>query len=212
VFSLIDGGLIAERIEALGIRVTGMHMLIGRPSIYALFSLTSQLRDYRPDVVHTWLYHADLLGGLAARFAGVRHVIWHMHNSDLSPLRVRRQTRAVVRVCAWLSYLVPSVIVSCSESGARPHIARVDAQKNHPGFFEAVRLFFERGGDADFLFVEGDVTADHWLLPGLRDATGRLARVVLAGPREDAPRIVASLDVLTSSSSGLPSSEGSRRY
>ena len=249
VFSLIDGGPIADRIESLGVKVTGLHMLAGRPSVTALLSLAAELREYRPAIVHTWMYHADLMGGVAAKLAGVRHVVWHLHNSDLSPQRVRLMTRLVVRLCAVLSYVVPDVIVSCSEAAVRTHrargysarrftvipnavdtnrfepsasaraaireefgfsdqrllvglVARIDVQKNHRGFFEAVRVFFERGGDADFLLVGRGVTSDHWQLPGWREATGHPERIVLAGPREDVPRVMAALDVATSSSLG----------
>lgn len=249
VFSLIDGGPIAERIEALGIPVTGMHMLAGRPSLSALFGLASRLRHYRPDVVHTWMYHADLMGGVAAKLAGVRRVIWHLHNSDLSPQRVRGMTRWVVKALAVLSRWIPETVISCSEAAVRVHsalgyaaekfvvipngvdtgrfvpspearaevreelgigaerpliglVARVDSQKNHHGFFRAVRLFFERGGDADFLLVGRDATPEHWQLPGWRDETGRPERILLAGPRDDVPRVMTALDVATSSSLG----------
>ena len=249
VYALIDGGPVAERIAAQGIPVTGLHMRAGRPGIRPLFRLMSELRDYRPAIVHTWLYHADLLGGVAAKLAGVRHVVWHLHNSDLSPQRVRLMTRVVVRTCALLSRWVPDVILSCSEAGVRTHvargyaadrflvvpngidsdrfspspeardsvreefgyppqapliglIARVDPQKNHRGFFEAVRLFFERGGNAEFLLAGRDVTPSHWQLPVWAQATGHADRITLAGPRADIPRLMAGLDVATSSSLG----------
>jgi glycosyltransferase involved in cell wall biosynthesis len=249
VYSLISGGPVAERIEALGIRVTGLQMQVGRPSIRSLLSLTAYLREYRPAIVHTWLYHADLMGGIAAKMARVPHVIWHLHNSDLSPDRVRRMTRLVVKACALLSHWIPDVILSCSEAAVRAHraqgyaadrfvvvpngvdterfvpsvearaairaefgfsdercliglVARIDPQKNHRGFFEAARVFFERGGDADFLLVGRDVTPDHWQLPGWRDQTGHPERIVLAGRRTDVPRVMAALDVATSSSLG----------
>jgi hypothetical protein len=112
VFSLIDGGPIADRIRSLGIEVHGLHMVAGRPSVRALLDLAGRLKEYRPAVVHTWMYHADLLGGLAARLAGVRHVVRHLHNSDLSPERVRPMTRAVVRLCGLLSRWIPDVILS----------------------------------------------------------------------------------------------------
>lgn len=249
VFALIDGGPIAARIEALGIRVTGLHMSAGRLAVRPLFNLVAEFRAYRPDVVHTWLYHADLLGGVAAKLARVPHIIWHLHNSDLSPERVRSMTRAVVRVCAILSHWIPDLVLSCSHAAVRSHgalgysakrfmvipngvdthrfapsaearisvrkefglpgesqliglVARVDSQKNHRGFFDAVRIFFERGGDANFLLVGRDVTEGHWQLPGWRDETGQPGRIVLAGPRDDAARLMAALDVLASSSLG----------
>ena len=81
-------------------------------------------------------------------------------------------------------------------------IARVDPQKNHRGFFDAVRLFFERGGNAEFLLAGRDVTPDHWQVPVWAQATGHADRITLAGPRTDVPRIMAGLDVETSSSLG----------
>ncbi len=249
VYALIDGGPVAERIAALGIPVTGLHMQAGRPGIRPLFRLVSELREYRPAIVHTWLYHADLLGGVAAKLAGVPHVIWHLHNSDLSPQRVRLMTRVVVRTCALLSHWIPDVIVSCSEAGVRTHkargyaadrfllipngvdtecfspspearvsmreefgyapaspviglIARVDPQKNHQGFFRAVRVFFERGGDAEFLLAGRGVTSDHWQLSAWADETGHTDSITFAGARNDVPRLIAGLDLLTSSSLG----------
>lgn len=249
VFALIDGGPIADRIAALGIAVAGLHMQAGRPRVRSLLRLAQLLRGYRPDIVHTWLYHADLIGGLAAKLAGVRHVIWHLHNSDLSPQRVRLMTRVVVRVCAVLSYWIPEVILSCSEAAVGQHtargysakklvvvpngvdtgrfapsagsrravrtelglvddrplvglVARVDPQKNHRGFLEAVKLFFDGGGDADFLLVGRDVTPEHWQLPGWCDETGHPERIILGGPRNDVPRLMAAFDVATSSSLG----------
>ena len=249
VYALIDGGPVAERIASLGIPVTGLHMQAGRPSIVPLFTLVSELRDYKPAIVHTWLYHADLLGGVAAKLAGVPHVMWHLHNSDLSPQRVRLMTRLVVRACAVLSHWIPDVIVSCSEAGVRTHkargyaanrflvvpngvdterfspspearasmreefgfardrpvigmVARIDPQKNHRGFFDAVCLFFERGGDAEFVLAGRDVTADHWQLSVWAQQTGHIDRITLVGRRADVPRLMVGLDVLTSPSLG----------
>lgn len=249
VFSLIDGGEIADRIEAMGIEVTGLHMLAGRPSGSALLALAGHFRRFQPDLVHTWLYHADLLGSLAAKMAGVPRVVWHLHNSDLSPERVRLMTRLVVRVCALLSYWIPEVILSCSEAGIREHrargyasermrflpngvdaavfspseesrasvreefglgnerplvgmVARVDAQKNHQGFLDAARLFFARGGDAEFLLVGRGVVDGNLELSEWRDATGRPERIHFAGPRTDVSRIMAAFDIATSASLG----------
>lgn len=122
VFTLIDGGAIAERLQAAGVSVTGLHMEAGRPSISALVRLATLLRAYRPGIVHTWMYHADLLGGIAARLAGVRRVIWHLHNSDLSPERVRLMTRLVVRLNSLLAPLIADVVLSCSKTAAAAHV------------------------------------------------------------------------------------------
>jgi glycosyltransferase involved in cell wall biosynthesis len=44
--------------------------------------LHGALRDLKPDIVHTHLIHADVLGLVAAKLAGVKRVITGRHNDD----------------------------------------------------------------------------------------------------------------------------------
>ncbi len=122
VVSLTTEGEIGPRIAALGIPVAALGMNAGRPSLSALLQLVSLLRRTRPDLVHTWMYHADLLGGLAARAAGVPSVAWCIRNSALAPATTKSSTRLVMRTCAKLSRRVPDRIVSCSEAARDLHV------------------------------------------------------------------------------------------
>ena len=70
VVSLTTKGEIGPLIEALNIPVYALGMKPGFFSLIKLPHLVQYLRELKPDVVHTWMYHADLLGGLAARLAG----------------------------------------------------------------------------------------------------------------------------------------------
>jgi hypothetical protein len=63
VISLSTSGELAPRIEALGIPVVTVGMEPGLPSPSSFIRLVKMLSHLRPDVVHTWMYHADLLGG-----------------------------------------------------------------------------------------------------------------------------------------------------
>jgi glycosyltransferase involved in cell wall biosynthesis len=123
VISLLGGEVMVELvpgIEAMGIEVVTLGMG-GVPSPPAVARLVRQIRRLRPDVVQTWMYHADLLGGLAARLATRAPLVWGLHNSDLDKDRARRSTRAIARGCAVLSHRLPRRIVSCSEAAARIH-------------------------------------------------------------------------------------------
>ena len=122
VVSLGDGGLFGPRLEQLGVEVVplGMHPRV--PSPLALLRLVRLLQRWRPQLVQTWMYHADLLGGLAARCAGVP-VCWGIRQSDLSPLVNKASTRVIARLCAMLSRRVPARIVSCSQRAADVHRA-----------------------------------------------------------------------------------------
>ena len=80
---------IARRLEALGVRITVIERSSMRFPMF-LLALTRFLRRQRPDLVHAFLAgSASTWGRLAARLAGVPHVIF----SDLSlhPARSRAQ-------------------------------------------------------------------------------------------------------------------------
>jgi len=123
VISLMGKGEIGPRIEALGIPVHALGMRRSVPNPWVVVQLARLLRRTQPDVVHTWMYHADLLGGLAAWLAGCRRVVWCLRQSNLSKTVNKRSTLVVVRLCAWLSGWVPRLIVSCSRRARQVHDA-----------------------------------------------------------------------------------------
>ncbi len=119
VVSLTDTGPIGSRIEALGVPVTALGMKRGRVSVAGLVRLVRLMAREKPDLVQTWMYHSDLIGGIAAKMLGIR-VIWgvrHEHSHRDKPL-----TRLTRRVCSLLSTWIPESIVFNSESSLRGHV------------------------------------------------------------------------------------------
>ena len=123
VVSMTDDGPMGPQFRAAGIRLLTIGMPRGRLPVSGLLRLYRVLRHERPDVVQTWMYHADLVGGLLARLVGVRRVIWNIRHSTLSPRDNKRTVRAVAWVCARVSKWVPEQIISCSHAGALTHQA-----------------------------------------------------------------------------------------
>jgi glycosyltransferase involved in cell wall biosynthesis len=80
------------------------------------------LRDAKPDLVQTWLYHADLVGGIAAKWLGIP-VIWNVQTSTVDPKGISRRTVRVVKLCAMTSRFLPDTIVSCSRAAVDVHTA-----------------------------------------------------------------------------------------
>lgn len=124
VISLIAPGELASRIAALGIPVHSSNMNSGFADLVSFYKLVRLIKQYQPDVVHTWMYHADLFGGLAARLAGVSSLAWCLRNSNLDPDKTKLSTRIIVRLCAWLSPWLPNLILSCSEQARIIHAER----------------------------------------------------------------------------------------
>ena len=125
VVSLIDvvDPVIGEKIKRLGIPVRSLGMRPGRPNPMALLRLIRWLRQDPPDVLQTWQYYSDLVGGLAARIAGGIPVAWGIHHSDLNGEGMNRLAILTARTCARLSRWLPDRIVCCAEASRQAHTA-----------------------------------------------------------------------------------------
>ena len=121
VFALRGGGPIRERIEAAGGEVEDFSISGPLSAFVGTLRLHRALKAFSPDVVHTWMYHADLVGGLAAVAARIRPIAWGIHNSTLDN-DARLRTRILVRALASLSSRVPDSIQSCSVAAAAVHV------------------------------------------------------------------------------------------
>jgi glycosyltransferase involved in cell wall biosynthesis len=115
VISLVGDGPVGDIIRAAGIRVHCLGMSRNFPDVPELIRLVRLLRQQKPDVVQTWLQQSDLLGGIAAKLAGVAPVLWNIRHSTMHTSYIKRKTRAITHICAWLSGMLPTRIVCCSE-------------------------------------------------------------------------------------------------
>lgn len=123
VVSLLEHGPISRKIQALGIPVRSLGMKEGIPNPVVVLRLARWLRQDPPDMMQTWMYHADLVGGLAARLVGNIPVAWGIRHSDLSSETSSRLTHLTVKTCALLSHWLPDHIVCCSEAARQYHTA-----------------------------------------------------------------------------------------
>jgi len=121
VISLTGDGPFGGKLRKAGVPVRLLGMNTRMPNPILFFKLLGWLQEIRPDIIQTWMYHADLVGGLAGRLAGIP-VIWGIRNSTTDFQRTRKRTRLIIRVCAFLSHLIPVKIVSCSEKARQIHV------------------------------------------------------------------------------------------
>jgi len=125
VVALTPEGSMLGRFTGSGIRLIVLD--VRRSPATHFMRLYRLIRTLRPDIVQTWLYHADFLGGLAARMAGNRKVIWGIRTTDVDG-GCARTTALVRRACASMSHWVPHTIVCVAEAARRSHsLAGYDA-------------------------------------------------------------------------------------
>ncbi len=77
----LRGGRVADMLTAAGVEVTvlGVRWRLDLPKFLRLVNL---LRRARVDILHTHLFHADLIGRAAAALAGVPHLLHTVHVAE----------------------------------------------------------------------------------------------------------------------------------
>lgn len=118
VAALDPVGEMRERLRKAGIVLVIFDFK--RAPVKELLRLTALIRRMKPAIVQTWLYHADLLGGIAARLAGCKKVIWGIRTTDVAK-GGSRATALVRWLCASLSHWVPHTIVCAAEAARSAH-------------------------------------------------------------------------------------------
>jgi glycosyltransferase involved in cell wall biosynthesis len=120
VVSLTTIGAIGAALSAqkITVRALGMTSAFHFPII--LWRLIRLFRHYRPTIVQTWMYHADFLGGLAARLAGYQ-VVWNVRSTNI-PQGAISLTYWLVRLCAITSTFIPARVICCARAAKAAHV------------------------------------------------------------------------------------------
>lgn len=140
VVALRGPSVLSARVAKLA-PLVHLDMNPGRATPGDVLRLRNVVRRNRPDVIHAWMYHANLVTSLA--MTGLRTpVIWGVHHSLSDLASEKRKTRAVIRANAWLSR-APTRIRYVSTLAAKQH-ARF-------GFSARRALVIPNGYDTDRL-------------------------------------------------------------
>ena len=109
VVSLAGPGKYGPLLEEAGIELHCLNTT--RSSFLGSFRrLTRLIKDKRPDAVQTWMYEADVFGGLAARMAGVRNLHWSIRFSTVDMKGVPSKMKWAIRASIPLARILPRTI------------------------------------------------------------------------------------------------------
>ena len=121
VCSLGESGIIGEELAQQSVEVQTIGLRKRPGDLLKMGDLRRIVKSHQPDIVQTWMYHADLAGGLMTRWSSEAPVVWGVRQSNLDSHRSKRFTRWVVAVNAWLSRWVPACVIYCAIAAARVH-------------------------------------------------------------------------------------------
>jgi glycosyltransferase involved in cell wall biosynthesis len=159
VITLIEPGPMAQPLAEAGIPVTSLGMSRGRPNMASIISLVRHVRRMRPVILQTWLYHADLVGTVAAWFARPERLVWNLRCTDITQVPGDRSIGWIVRALALLSNQPDAIVVNSkrgrlfhSAAGYRPKLwvdmpNGVDVERFRPRRAEQASLRAKLGLD-----------------------------------------------------------------
>jgi glycosyltransferase involved in cell wall biosynthesis len=120
VISLGDRGEYGDKLSLNEIEFYELRMTSRGMNLKSLIRLYRLLKKINPDLIQTWMYHADLIGGLISKVAGFR-VFWGIHNFNLKANGASLSTRIVARICSLLSWFLPEKIITVSSNSIETH-------------------------------------------------------------------------------------------
>ena len=121
VISLTTSGKYGFMLNDKNIDVFYLNLNFSPTIIYKFIKLYKLILFIRPDVVQTWMYHSDLIGGVLAKLAGVKKIFWNIRHTSLDKKHTKNTTRIVAKCCAYLSAYVPDAVIYCAESSMYQH-------------------------------------------------------------------------------------------
>lgn len=120
IISLTELGPVGKQLQEAGFSVKALGMKNALSLPVTFLKLRSELKMQNPHIVQTWMYHADFLGGLAAKSLGNGNIMWGIRTTDVTQ-GSSKLTIGLRKLCAWLSYSIPKVIICAADAGRKEH-------------------------------------------------------------------------------------------
>lgn len=123
VISLLSMGDIGGKLIKSGVELSIINFSKKRFFFFSFLKLCTSISKFKPDIVHTWMYHANLIGGLASKMTKVKNIFWSIHHNDLSIFHNKLSTVIIAKFGAFFSYLIPKKIICVSKDVKIKHIS-----------------------------------------------------------------------------------------
>jgi len=121
IVTLLPDGPLAFIAREAGVQVSSLGLSRGSVNPLAPVRLWRMIRDFRPHILQTWLYHSDLLGFVAGKLARVPTIAWYLQCSNMDLAQYSRLTWLTVKVNSFLSRWL-DLLISQSQAASDHHL------------------------------------------------------------------------------------------
>jgi glycosyltransferase involved in cell wall biosynthesis len=164
VVSITDRGVLGDTIEQGGTPVAVLGMPRGVPDPRGFFRLRTLVRKWRPDIIQSWMYHADVLTALTCRSSHIPF-LWNIRCSEVDMRDYSVLAALTLRVAARLSRWAKGIVVNSIAGRDYHQCIGFDARAWHfiPNGFDLQRFHPDAAARAALRDSVG-VADDVWLV------------------------------------------------
>jgi len=188
VISLTGHGKYFFLLKKLGIKVYNLDANFF--SIYKFFFLIRLLRFLKPNLVQTWLVHADFIGGIAARLAGIKNVVWNIRYSNLERGKAKLTTVLIIKILSKLSFLIPKLIVIVSKRAKKIYEMK--------GYDKKKLVFIPNGYDLSSLTINEPKKNFFHRKYNIKKKVPLIGNVARYDPKKDHSNLINALSLIRS--------------
>lgn len=121
VVSLLSKKHYGFKLEKKNIKVYYLNFDKKKNIYKGLKKLFYLIKGEKPKVVQTWMYHADIIGGIISKIAGVKNITWNIRSSFLNFKMIKFNLKLIFLFHLVLSNLIPKKILVNSISAINFH-------------------------------------------------------------------------------------------
>ena len=105
VINLTRGGAIKDKLVSGGVIVHDLGLNSSLPNPYSLLRFRKYVNIYKPDIVQSWMYHANLFSVISLKLLASKNLplIWGIRCSNIDPNKYNFKFRIVLSLCKALS-------------------------------------------------------------------------------------------------------------
>ena len=119
IISLTSKGFYGNQLSKKGYKVYALNIQKNISAFKKVFRLFILIFTYKPHIVHTWMYHSNLLGGISAKLLGIKKIYWSIHHDfEYS----NKFNFFEMKLLALLSYWIPNKTIYSSISSQINHL------------------------------------------------------------------------------------------
>ena len=121
IISLSDNDWYSLKFKKIGIQIYKINFEKKLLDILKLVKLIKLLIKLNPNVIQTWMYHANFVGGILGYLFTSANIFWNIRHTHLKIRYSKVSTVFISYLLSFFSYFIPLKIIYCSLQSKKVH-------------------------------------------------------------------------------------------